>query len=432
MRPVLIKTFGCKVNYAESTEFAARLAALGITARDYDHEAGLGAAVLINTCCVTAEAGRKALQFVRKLRREQPELAVAATGCGARLPEMSLRLAGAGATTFTTFAELTEWINQNVSRAAPLDPGAASCSVKVVSPAAPGRARAFIKVQDGCGCRCSYCIIPQVRPRTSRPASEVLELVQRAVAGGQRELVLTGVNLGAYGREQPVSAPDRNARAAPLIALVEQVLNSVPGGTRVRLSSLEPQDVDAPLLELFTHPQLCPHLHLPLQSGSEAVLRAMRRRYTAKDYLEIVHSFRRLIPHGAVSTDILVGYPTETDDDFSATLNLCQAAQFERVHGFPFSARPGTHAATLPHLPPGTASARNRELIAACAALADRAWQRFIGSTCPVLIEEQAGSGMLGHGPAYQIVRIPGGTPGELVETKLTDYANGEFHGQLV
>lgn len=439
MKPVLIKTFGCKVNYAESTEFSARLRARGILANDYERSADGAAAVLVNTCCVTAEAGRKALQFVRKLRREHPQLAVGVTGCAARLPGLRERLAGTGAKVFASFNELQAWLlavgaagQQHRRHDGPCGVCPAPVALQLAPDNTPAasRARAFIKVQDGCACRCSYCIIPQVRPRASRPVEEILKLVDHAVAAGQRELVLTGVNLGAYGREQPLATAKRDARATPLIALVEQVLRRLPSGVRLRLSSLEPQDVDAPLLELFTHPQLCQHLHLPLQSGSEAVLQAMRRRYTVVQYLRAVERFRELAPQGAVTTDILVGYPTETDADFAATLALCHAARFERVHGFPFSPRPGTLAASLPSLPPGTANARNRELIGVCHAIADTAWARFLGATCPVLVEEPARGGMLGHGPAYQIVLLPAGEPGRIVDAALMSYENGQFHGR--
>jgi threonylcarbamoyladenosine tRNA methylthiotransferase MtaB len=427
MKPVLIKTFGCKVNYAESTEFCERLRAQGIPAQAYGRNADGAAAVLANTCCVTAEAGRKALQFVRKLKREQPGLAVGATGCGARLPELRERLAQAGAVVFATYPELEAWLREALDRETP--PADIHLSDAATEAAVLSRARSFIKVQDGCGCRCSYCIIPQVRPRASRPVVEVLALVAQAVAAGQRELVLTGVNLGAYGREHPPTQAQRSARAAPLIALVEAVLARLPGSVRLRLSSLEPQDVDVPLLALFAHPQLCPHLHLPLQSGSDHVLRAMRRRYTSTHYLRAVERFRELAPHGAVTADILVGYPAETDADFAATLALCHAARFERVHGFPFSPRPGTPAANLPPLPPGAAATRNRELIDTGHAIADKAWARFLGTACPVLVEEPARGGMLGHGPAYQIVLLPEGEPGAIVDAVLTDYAGGQFHG---
>ena len=424
MKPVLIKTFGCKVNYAESTEYSASLRAQGIAALDYHHSGTPGAVVLVNTCCVTTEAGRKALQFVRKLRREQPDVPVAATGCGARLPELRARLDAAGAVTFDTFQELTEWLNEHADREGDRGDGCTGTAESVQEQ----RTRAFIKVQDGCGCRCSYCIIPQVRIQSSRPDWELLDLVDRAVASGHRELVLTGVNLGSYDREQPL-VEARTARAAPLITLVQQVLTRLPAGVRLRLSSIEPQDVDVALLELFSHPQLCPHLHIPLQSGSDSVLRAMRRRYTAAQYLRAVDNFRQRVPDGAVTTDILVGFPKETRENFAATLKLCHAARFERVHGFPFSPRPGTPAANLPPLSPGTVSTRNRELLAVCAGIADTAWSRFVGTTCPVLVEEPTSDGVLGHGPAYQIVLLPEGEPGTVVDATLTSYSSGQFHG---
>jgi tRNA A37 methylthiotransferase MiaB len=213
------------------------------------------------------------------------------------------------------------------------------------------------------------------------------------------------------------------------------VLELLPEGTRLRLSSIEPEDVTPGIIELFTHPRLCPHLHLPLQSGSDTVLIAMGRSYTAAEYMGVVESFRAACPDGAVTTDILTGYPTETEVDFHATLELCTRAGFERVHGFPFSRRPGTAAAQLAPLPRTVVQARNRMLIAHCSAIADQRWRRFLGRDAEVLIEERQDDGWLGHGAAYQIVRVQVDGQslgrGSIVPVRLVGYGDGMFMGEL-
>ena len=434
----LVRTFGCKVNYAESVAACEALAALGVDAHAYSAGAlgrlAGGGAVLVNTCCVTKEAERKALQFVRKLRREYPDVSVLATGCGARLPVAREKLVEAGARVFGQYSDLIEVL---LADAEARSTRGAADSVPVpggrdARPTVPNktthRARAFIKVQDGCCCHCSYCIIPQVRPFTSRAPEDVYAEVRQRLAGGYRELVLTGINIGAYGLAPLEGTPVRPPHG--FTTLLAGVLELIPAGARLRLSSIEPPDLTDGMFELLAHPRLCPHLHVPLQSGSDAVLKAMDRKYTVAQYIEAVARFRRLHPNGSVTTDILVGFPGETEADFAQTLRVCTEAGFERVHGFPFSPRPGTPAAKMPGLPRRIVQQRNRELIAHCARIADSRWQRFVGSVMDVLIEERVGELMLGHGPAYQVVHVAGECrPGQVVPVRLEAYADGGFRG---
>lgn len=441
MHRVYIKTFGCKVNYAESVAFADSLRAAGLDAHELtgarlpellpDTEPP---AVLVNSCCVTTEAERKALQFVRRLRREHPNVDILFTGCGARHPDIRQRYVEAGAQVFDYYPAAVDWLKARAG---------SSAGHPDLHPA-PKRSRAFIKIQDGCTCRCSYCIIPDVRPYYSRPPDEIQSEVERCIVAGYRELVLTGVNSGHYGR-----APFRREGAADmefeagtdlaryqLCDLLDDVLAGLPDEHRVRLSSIEPEDVTDRLIEQLAHPRMCPHLHMPVQSGSDAVLEAMGRRYGAAQYLDIVHRFRRACPNGSVTTDILVGYPTESADDFAATLRLCTSAGFERIHGFPFSRRPGTPAAQLPPLPRMEVRRRNRELIAHCAEIADQRWRRFVGGDCAVIVEEQADGMLKGHGEAYQIVHVPpppnaAELIGQCLPIRLASYADGIFSGEL-
>lgn len=446
MLTVYVKTFGCKVNYAESVSLAELLRAERIEAREMtgarlpeNPPADSRRIVLVNSCCITAEAERKALQFVRRLRREQPEVDVLLTGCGARHPAISERYAQAGAQVFDYYPAAVDWLK---ARGGGLPDGPDSGAAAI-------RARAFIKIQDGCTCRCSFCIIPDVRPYYSRPPGEILAELDRRVAEGYRELVITGVNAGHYGRapfrsEGAAAGPEKPVAATKyhLSDLIDEILSRLPDGFRLRLSSVEPEDVNEQLLAQLAHPRMCPHLHMPLQSGSDAVLKAMRRRYNVAHYLKTAQSFREACPPGALTTDVLVGYPTETAADFAATMELCGTVGFERIHGFPYSPRPGTPAAQLAPLPRSEVRRRNRELIAHCAGIADRRWQRFIGRRCTVVVEESADGQLTGHGEAYQIVRIPRAEPGIrptgqaviglCLAVKLVDYADGAFSGEIV
>jgi threonylcarbamoyladenosine tRNA methylthiotransferase MtaB len=424
---VWIKTFGCKVNYAESVGAAAQLVQSGHGAvaewdADAAAEASPGSVVAINSCCVTREAERKVLQFVRRVRRQWPGLRVVVTGCGARHGEISERYRAAGAEVLAGFGALAELLGT----AEPL--AEQDAAALAAAAAATPRTRAFIKIQDGCTCRCAYCIIPQVRPYTSVPLETVLTQVRTQLGAGVRELVLTGINTGHWGRA-PFPDGSRDGRGLPW--LVAQVLTALPPGTRLRLSGVEPEDAGPELLALFANPQLCPHLHLPLQSGSDAVLRAMGRRYTVAEYLQVVADFRRCQPWGAVTTDVMAGFPGESEDDFAATLATCTAAGFERVHGFPFSPRPGTRAAELELLPRATRQERNRRLVAHCAALTAARWERHTGRREQVLLEEQQPDGSWhGYGRAYQPVSIAsatGLTAGQLVEVVLREHYNGWF-----
>jgi threonylcarbamoyladenosine tRNA methylthiotransferase MtaB len=311
------------------------------------------------------------------------------------------------------------------------------------------RSRAFVKVQDGCHNCCTFCIIPFVRPYASRPFGELLDEVDRRIDEGYRELVLTGVNIGHYGMT-PVDtleniASDKHWRRGKLYErlpghatffdLVDAILDRLPDDVRLRISSIEPEDIEERFYEQFRHPRMCPHLHLPLQSGSDAVLSEMRRLYTAREYLEIAEKFRTARPDGALTTDILAGFPTETESHFEQTLALCSALQFERVHAFPYSPRPGTRAARMAQLPRSEIQRRNRRLIEHCAEISNARWQRFCGSECTVLLEDRRGGIWTGHGEAYQQVELAHAdslAPGMLQRATLGGYSGGVFSALAV
>ncbi|MCH7471508.1 MiaB/RimO family radical SAM methylthiotransferase [bacterium] len=466
MRPLFIKTFGCKVNYAESVAFADLVSEAGFTPLE------IGAAklptpgelerplVFVNTCCVTKEAERKAAQFVRRIKRSHPHSEVLLTGCAARNHLTRQQYLDAGARVFDFYPQAFEWIEEQQAASAHQSSGISHQLAESATPFDAGivqtaRSRAFIKVQDGCRNMCTFCIIPFVRPYASRPFEEILEEVERRVEAGFRELVLTGVNIGHYGMT-PVDtveniASDKYWRRSKLYTraaghptffdLVDAILERLPCGVRLRISSIEPEDIDDRFFGQLQHPRMCPHLHLPLQSGSDKVLSGMRRLYGVAEYMALVEKFRRACPDGARTTDILVGFPSESADDFAQTLALCNEAQFERIHGFPFSPRPGTRAAKLTQLPRATVLERNRRLIAHCQDISDQRWKRLLGTASQVLVEKRQNGHFIGHGEAYQMVSIPANglssskadeLIGRIVPAELTGYAGGRFAGRML
>jgi threonylcarbamoyladenosine tRNA methylthiotransferase MtaB len=288
------------------------------------------------------------------------------------------------------------------------------------------RYRAYVKVQDGCRMQCSYCIIPLVRPvLRSRPVSDVLEEVRRLVDNGHREIVLTGIHLGHYGAEAPDWGVD-------LAGLVRQVVE-LPGEFRVRISSLEAAEVTAELIAVMADrgDRVCPHLHLSMQSGSDAVLTRMRRRWPAARFLETCAAVRRRLDHPALTTDVIVGFPGETADDFLATCKAAEAAGFSKIHIFRFSPRKGTPAAKMPdRLPAPVVQQRAAELAQLAARLRQRFFEGLVGRELQVLVEEPATDHLgrvLGTCSRYAPVELAGGKEmiGQLVRATAEAVASG-------
>jgi threonylcarbamoyladenosine tRNA methylthiotransferase MtaB len=445
------------VNYAESGAFGDLLRRAGYTPLDVQGSELATTdeverpVVFVNSCCVTLEAERKAAQFVRSVKRRYPQSSVLFTGCAARNHTVRAKYTAAGAEVFDFYPQAFDWLLEHVRPAAaawsPASPVPAGLPTGVV---APSRARAFIKVQDGCHNCCTFCIIPFVRPYASRPFAEIVEEAELKLAEGHRELVLTGVNIGHYGLTPVASigevASDKLWGRGKLYAavpghptlfdLIDALLALLGPGQRLRISSIEPEDLTPRFFEQLQHPRMCPHLHLPLQSGSDKVLADMRRLYTAEDYLAIAAQFRRACPEGALTTDIMAGFPTETLDDFAQTLEVVTAAGFEKVHAFPYSPRPGTRAARMPQVPRSEILHRNRRLIAHSQGVADRQWRARVGSTCEVLLEaSEAAGAWVGHGAAYEAVRLRGEPTlqaGDLRSVQLMAYrGGGSFDGRV-
>jgi threonylcarbamoyladenosine tRNA methylthiotransferase MtaB len=374
---IYVSSLGCKLNQSEMDALAVRLAQRGHQVVGTPAEADL---CVLNTCTVTHVAAQKSRQALRRLHRDNPQARLVATGCYAELNPDDLRgLPGVEFVAGNREKErLEEWITDGapggqVASALPLPP--------VTIPRR--RTRALVKIQDGCDNACTYCIIHVARgPQRSRPADEIIAEVQARLAAGHQEIVLTGVHIGAYGRDQQERPAGRD-----LWTLVRRILaeTDVP---RLRLSSIEPWDLTEQAFPLWDDPRLCRHLHLPLQSGCDSTLRRMARRYTAAEFAALVVAARAAIPDLAVTTDVIVGFPGETDHEFAESQAFVQAQSFARVHVFPFSLRPGTLAAQMPgHVPPPVKAERARLMRAGGTASA-RAFQRqFVGRTLDVLWE---------------------------------------------
>jgi len=415
------------VNQYDGQAIREKMARLGWREVPFGHAAQV---TIVNTCTVTHTADEKCRKAVRRAVRASPGGRVIVTGCAAAAsPERFRRMEGVSAVlTHGQMARVEDFSSsffrsdREPSAGWPFEAGISSFA---------GHTRAFLKVQDGCASRCAYCIVPLARGRPrSRPLEEVRREAERLVAAGHAEIVLVGVHLGHYGR-------DLGGRVR-LDDVVEQVL-SVRGLQRLRLSSIEAVEVTDDLLEvLASDSRACPHFHLPLQSGDDAVLAAMRRGYTVREYLAAVERIRARFDLPALTTDVMVGFPGETEAQFGNTLRVCREVGFSRMHIFPFSPRPGTAAADMPgRLRREVVRARERMLKAVADELALDFRRRLVGRTVRPLVEgrRDRGTGLLtGLSERYQRVVFPGpdSLKGRVVPVVVEGACDNRLRGRLL
>jgi len=342
---------------------------------------------IIQSCTVTQAASRKSRQVVRQARRGDTGPRIVLTGCYAEwLRQQDRHLDGVDLVVGTAEKDrLLDIILEN-SLAPQPTPGIFDITQGATSPHPVPRTRAFVKVQDGCNMHCAFCIIPFTRGmERSRPVAEIVNEIQALVAAGHREVLITGVQISAYGRDKPAWGLGLRELIATLLSET-----AVP---RLRVSSIAPWDLDADLLALWENPRLCRHLHLSLQSGSDATLRRMRRPYTGVQFRECMDLARQMIPGVAITTDVIVGFPGETDAEFETSRRFVEEAGFARVHVFPFSPRPGTAAATMPgQIHPHIVRERVRVMSAVAEESGRRFAQQFVGETLDVLWEQPEGN----------------------------------------
>jgi threonylcarbamoyladenosine tRNA methylthiotransferase MtaB len=396
---VFFTNLGCKLNQAEVEGLARRFLAAGHRVVGRLEEADLH---VVNSCTVTHAAARDSRKVARRGRRLAPGLKTVLTGCyAAAEPQEAARLTGVDLVVANADKErLLERVHQAFPGLQP--PPAAELPVPYV-PLELGHARAMVKIGDGCNMRCAFCIIPATRGRERyRAPGEVVAEVRALAAGGSREVVVTGVQISSYRHG--------GHRLADLVA----ALLAGTGGTRLRLTSIAPWDLDERLLALFADRRLCRHLHLSLQSGSTPTLRRMRRPYSAAAFARVVEEVRRRIPGVAVTTDVIVGFPGESEDEFAESLAFVRDLAFTRTHVFPYSPRPGTAAAELPgHLPHEVKARRMQAMLAAAAAGERRFRQSQLGETLEVLWEGPGGEAGSWRGLSDNYVRVIARAAGE-------------------
>jgi threonylcarbamoyladenosine tRNA methylthiotransferase MtaB len=383
-------TFGCRLNAYESAVM-----------RGHALAAQLSDTIIVNTCAVTGEAERQARQAIRRAHRDRPGAAIVVTGCAAQIdPAGWAALPGV-----TRVLGNTEKLH--AAHWQPSAPSAVS-DIMQARETAPhlvtdfaGRARAFLEVQQGCDHRCTFCIIPFGRgPSRSVPMGVIAERARALVQAGFQEIVLTGVDLTSYGPDLPGSPT--------LGQMARRLLAAVPDLPRLRLSSLDPNEIDADLWRLIeTEPRLMPHLHLSVQAGSDLILKRMKRRHLRADALAVIARARAARPGIAIGADLIAGFPTETEALFEETLDFVHQAALPLLHVFPYSERPGTPAARMPAVPVAVRRERAARLREAAAAQAARLYASQIGQHFDVLTE----SADRGHTEHYTPVRLTAPAP---------------------
>jgi threonylcarbamoyladenosine tRNA methylthiotransferase MtaB len=422
-----VSSLGCKLNQNEMETLSDHLARGGHQMVATPAEADM---CVLNTCAVTHVAAQKSRQALRRLHRENPDARLVATGCYAELTPADLRgLPG---------VEIVAGNQDKENLAALIGPGEPEPTPRLVlhSPffaSHTARTRAMVKIQDGCDNACTYCIIHVARgAQRSRPMVEILAKVRDRLAAGYQEIVLTGVHIGAYGQDQ-----GSGESGTDLWALVARILAETPL-PRLRLSSVEPWDLSEHAFDLWSDARLCRHLHLPLQSGCDATLRRMNRRYTTAQFAGLVDAAHAAIPGLAVTTDLIVGFPSETEAEFAQSLAFVQEMGFARVHVFPYSVRPGTPAAKMPGQVPSPIKAERALAMRQAAAASAQAFrERYIGEMMDVLWESSrpGDSGPIWSGLTDNYLRVRAVSSrdlaNQLLPTKLVALTEKGLQGQI-
>ena len=426
-RTVAFHTLGCKVNQYDTQAMRERFEEAGFRTVDFEDRADV---YVVNTCTVTGTGDKKSMQTIRRCHRNNPDAAIVVTGCLAQRAADELKLPGVRLVLGTQRrGEVVQLLAQA------LEQDCALIAVETLRQAPfehltvhahEGHTRATMKIQEGCDRFCTYCIIPSVRgPIRSRPLGEIRAEAESLAEAGFREVVLTGIHLTSYGREQH--------GAVTLLDAIRTV-HEVGGIERIRLGSLEPVIVTEEFVQgIAAMPKVCHQFHLALQSGSDTVLARMRRRYTRGEFLAACALLRGAFEDCALTTDVMTGFPGETEEEFAQTVDTCQKAGFARMHVFPYSEREGTKAAAMEgSVPRHVREERARRLIAVGKALERAALEGRIGRTEDVLIEGIDGLGRgTGYTGGYMRVHVQGAQPGEIVRVRIAGIENDELSGEI-
>ena len=431
MRKIAAHTLGCKVNQYDTQAMLELFQQKGFSVVSMNEDADV---YLINTCTVTGVGDKKSLQLIRKNRREHPDSRLIICGCMAQQRGEELLSLGADLVLGTqNRGKVVDLFLEAESRGTPL------CAVAPLSDDAlfeplnistqNDHTRAVLKIQEGCRNRCTYCIIPSVRgPIRSRPLNEIRDEVRRLRDAGFREVVLTGIHLSSYGKD-----------FSPAASLTDaiRVVQETEGILRIRLGSLEPGIATQAFAEaLKKADKLCPQFHLALQSGSDTVLARMRRQYNSAQYLRAVENLRCVFPHAAFTTDILTGFPGESEAEFRETEEMIRKVGFARIHVFPYSARPNTPAAAMENqLPAALKEERARKLIAVGNTVAREYLRSWLGQESFILPEEQVNGCWEGYTPEYIRVRMEPDSPclsGVPAGIRLTAVESRGMRGEII
>lgn len=427
-KKVAFYTLGCKVNFCETEALQTLFEKAGYTVTDFNRPADL---YVINTCTVTGMSDHKSRKAIRRARRRSPGAIIVATGCYAQgfpveIEEMEQADLVIGTQGREKLPQIVASLEQGKSPRGLVRPFEPRGSFEML-PAARrrGRSRGFLKIQEGCNQGCTYCIIPTVRgPLRSLPPGEAVAHARAMVDSGYREIVLTGIHLGLYGAD---------LEQVTLGALLDE-LEKIEGLLRIRLSSIEPSDITGELVErIISSEKICPHLHIPLQSGDGEILKRMNRPYTPEEYLYLVRWLRELKNDLAISADVMVGFPGESEEHHRRSLSFIRSIRFSRLHVFAYSPRPGTPAAEFPgQVESAVKERRSREMIDLGNKMAASFRRKFIGSSQEVLIEKvrpnDYGEGFTPH---YLRARVAldgrgRGWAGKLVNVKI-EKEEGQF-----
>lgn len=398
---VAIYTLGCKVNQYETQAMEQTLRAKGHQVVEFSDEAD---AYVVNTCSVTAVSDQKSRQVIHRVQKLHPAAVVAVCGCYPQTHPEDVRKLGvdliAGTGDREGFVSLLEEAAAGKKNLEAIDKSFERRVFEVLPAGGmEGRTRAMLKIEDGCVNFCTYCIIPYARgPVRSLPMDKAAEQVRALRAQGYREIVVTGIEISSYGHDLK--------DGTTLIDLLELIARE-GGEMRIRLGSLEPRTVTREFCErAIKLPTLCPHFHLSMQSGCDATLRRMNRRYDTARYYESVELLREYFDDPAITTDLITGFPEETEEEFGETLAFIEKCGFAAMHIFPYSIRPGTKAAAMAQVDMSV----REERAARAAAVAERMHQgylaRCVGKTFPVLFEQDRGEGSVGHAPNYMPVTV--------------------------
>ena len=408
---VAFHTLGCKVNQYETEAMKEQFASAGHEVVAEDEAAD---AYIINTCTVTNLADRKSRQYIRRMKKISPDAVVAVTGCYAQvkpeellaLPEVDI-VAGTGEKN-NLIGYIDEFIFERKKQKHIRTYDELSCyQDRGIITSMENRTRAFVKIQEGCNRFCSYCLIPFARGQVrSRNPEEIIEEVKTLIDKGFKEIVLTGINTALYGTEENFPfelTDDEKARDVSGIEIIIGRINALDGEFRIRLSSLEPTVVNAEYVKrLLTYEKLCPHLHLSIQSGSDNIIKAMNRHYSRAEYLDIVRVLKEHDPHYGVTTDIICGFPGESEEDFADSLRIIDEAGFLKVHAFRFSRREGTAAWDMKNqVKSEVKNARVDALIEKAEAAARKFLEESASETRTVLFEQAEGAEISGYTENY-------------------------------